>query len=122
MHYSTKYYSLFQKYGLDKLLRSHGNFNLLAPVNDALKKTTSRKVMSCHLLSQAVCHFVIIMVLLKLWKINAANPSNQKSWSKLENAYKVPILMLWLPDNEAYTWFWQQQWFTLDIPLKINLK
>ena len=78
--------------------------------------------MSCHLLSQAVCHFVIIMVLLKLWKINTANPSNQTSWSKLENAYKVPILILWLPDNEAYTLFWQQQWFTLDIPLKINLK
>lgn len=62
MHYSTKYYSLFQKYGLDKLLRSHGNFNLLAPVNDALKKTSSRKVMSCHLLSQAVCHFVIFFL------------------------------------------------------------
>lgn len=34
---------LITKYGLDKLLGSHGHFNLLAPVNDALLKSTSRK-------------------------------------------------------------------------------
>ena len=36
----------FQKYGLDKLLVSHGHFNLLAPVNAALNQLQpgSRKV------------------------------------------------------------------------------
>jgi len=36
----------FQKYGLDKLLASHGHFNLLAPVNAALNQilSGSRKV------------------------------------------------------------------------------
>ena len=42
----------FQKYGLDKLLASHGHFNLLAPVNAALNQLQlgSRKVgNTCYL-------------------------------------------------------------------------
>ena len=40
----------FQKHGLDKLLASHGYFNLLAPVNAALNRLQpqSRKVITEH--------------------------------------------------------------------------
>ncbi|XP_067024545.1 stabilin-2-like [Acropora muricata] len=54
---------LIMKYGLDKLLRSHGNFNLLAPVNDAFKKTSSRKRRSVNAPSsteEMVLHYHIL--------------------------------------------------------------
>ena len=43
---NTQVLLCFQKYGLDKLLASHGLFNLLAPVNAALNQLQlgSRKV------------------------------------------------------------------------------
>ena len=46
LRYMTTDVLYFQKHGLDKLLASHGYFNLLAPVNGALNRLQpqSRKV------------------------------------------------------------------------------